>query len=69
MNNDRFDDIGFLTILRQLQKQNLLHDADKYLLLSLLKSEWGKQAAAAIVDGDDGKLEQKPILRRFSASF
>jgi hypothetical protein len=69
MNNDRFDDIGVLTILQQLRKQDLLHDEDRDALMARLKSDWGKQAAHAIITGNDEMLEQRPVLRRFSAAF
>jgi hypothetical protein len=70
MSNPELDDISVLTTLQRLVTQNALADADKDALITHLQSDWGRRAAAQIVDENVNLDEDvKSTLRRYSTAF
>jgi hypothetical protein len=70
MSNPELDDISVLTTLQRLVTQDALADADKNALITHLQSEWGRRAAAQIVDeNSDLDEDVKSTLRRYSTAF
>jgi hypothetical protein len=67
MGNKKFEDISILKTLAELKSQGLLHPNDMATLCSQLQSEWGRQAAAAMLSNNESAFAQaKSVLRHFS---
>jgi hypothetical protein len=70
MSNPELDDISVLTTLQRLVTQDALADTDKKALITHLQSDWGRRAAAQIVDKNVNLDEDvKSTLRRYSTAF